>query len=61
MRGYAYAAIVTQANIWFCKVCKRPHRILYIDDIKNKHYCELCVPDEIKKHAIKINENGEKI
>ena len=55
-----YECIITSHDyIWYCKNCKRAHGSLYIDNVNNKHYCELCIPDDVKSKAIKINENGE--
>lgn len=52
--------IVAQSKNWYCKRCKRTHEELYI---KNKEfkYCDQCVPEELKRIAIKINQNRERI
>lgn len=42
-----------------CKRCNISHNALY--KTKDNSYCEKCVPKDIKKDSIKINQNREKI
>lgn len=55
-----YECIVTShSNIWFCKNCRKAHGALYCDNTTGEHYCESCVPDDVKQKTIKVNENGD--
>lgn len=60
MHKHDYECIITShKDIWFCKTCRKAHGALYCDNVNKKHYCESCVPDDIKLKVINVNENGD--
>lgn len=55
------AKIVSSSMIktFWCKKCKLSSNVLY--KTNNDSYCDNCVPEELFKNYIEINQNREKI
>lgn len=53
---YERCCIVAAAPIWYCKTCKICHKMLYVSTLDDIHYCDNCVPDNIRKKSVKVNQ-----
>lgn len=65
MEDLNVTAIVIYSNpAWFCDTCKKAHHILYVENIyksKSKHYCPLCVPQDVKDKAEYVDQCRKKV